>query len=251
MTDETLQPANSEGGPRRASHFIALGVLVVGMAALGFVLLTAGGGHAEQGGLIAALRATETATPTATLTPTATYRPYSADGSTPPAESSAAVERQVVSPPTRTPTPTLTPTPQDTATPTITPTFDAPEIHWSQADRNALSWLCYGEVGGMGWSKVDACLSVISTVRVRSAYGGNNYTGSLIENLMRPGQFNVRIETDQPSPDADLNYAVELYEQGARGSCTGYLYFNSSPSGPGACVIYGAANQFIQFHNSW
>lgn len=103
----------------------------------------------------------------------------------------------------------------------------------------------------MGWAKVDACLSVISTVRVRYAYANNFSSDSVVEALQKPGQFPVRIETDRLSPDDEINRAVDLYEQGLRGSCTGYKYFNSAPGSPGECAIYGPAGQFIQFHNSW
>lgn len=234
--------------PRSLTRILSIAVLIAGMAAVGLALAAAGPGDSP----LAALVATETLTPSITPTATATLRPYTGDDdATPePGEDDPLVAREVVAPPTRTPTPTTTPTPTDTPPPTITPTFDAPEIHWSQADKNALSWLCYGEVGGMAWAKVDACLSIISTVRVRYAYG-TGASDTVYEALTRPGQFNVRIETDRPSPDDELNQTVELYEQGMRGSCTGFRYFNSSPGAPGDCVIYGPLGQFVQFHHSW
>lgn len=244
-----MDETRSTNLPHRVSKFVAVGVLFLGMAALGLALSAAG---PAGDGLLAELLATETPTPTLTPTPTATYPPYTGDDDPAPTdEAQPAIAREVIAPPTRTPTPTVTPTPTITPTPEPSPTFDAPEIHWSQADKNALSWLCYGEVGGMGWAKIDACLSVISTVRVRYAYNNSFASDSVVEALTRPGQFPVRIETDRPSPDPELNQAVEQYEQGLRGSCTGFKYFNSVPGYPGECVIYGPAGQFIQFHNSW
>lgn len=166
----------------------------------------------------------------------------------------AQVERRIVPPPTRTPTPTLTPTVTPTFTPSPSPSplpVTPPEIVWTEAEKYALQWLCYGEVGGMAEAKVDACLSVISTVRMRYAYP-NNFAGSdLLSTLLAPGQFQVTIYTDRPGPDPDLNWAVEQYQHGMRGSCNGFLYFNSIPGGPAQCTIRASNGQFLQFHNSW
>lgn len=173
---------------------------------------------------------------------------------TPTALSAARVDRRIVPPPTRTPTPTLTPTATPTVTPSPSPSplpVTSPEITWTEAERYALQWLCYGEVGGMAEAKVDACLSVISTVRMRYAYP-NHFAGSdLLSTLLAPGQFQVAIYTDRPGPDPDLNWAVEQYQHGLRGSCNGYLYFNSIPGGPAECTIRAGNGQFLQFHNSW
>ncbi len=173
---------------------------------------------------------------------------------TPTAPSAVRVDRRIVPPPTRTPTPTLTPTVTPTATPSPSPSplpVTPPEITWTEAEKYALQWLCYGEVGGMAEAKVDACLSVISTVRMRYAYP-NNFAGSdLLSTLLAPGQFQVTIYTDRPGPDPDLNWAVEQYQHGLRGSCNGYLYFNSIPGGPAECTIRASNGQFLQFHNSW
>jgi hypothetical protein len=122
---------------------------------------------------------------------------------------------------------------------------------WTAEEKNALSWLCYGEISGMGNSEYDACLSVISTVRARYAYTNGFTETDVIGTLRRPNQFNVPIETAQPAPEPRFMAYVEDYAQGARGSCNGYLYFNSIPGGPSACVIYGAAGLFIQFHNTF
>lgn len=145
----------------------------------------------------------------------------------------------------------ILPLPSDTPHPTPTPTVTPPVIEWSQAEKYALSWLCYGEVGGMQEVKVDACLSVISTVRARYAYYNAFGETTVLETLMRPGQFNISIRTDIPSPDPDLNWTVELYVAGARGACTGYLYFNSVPGGPSECVIRASNGQWVEFHNGW
>ncbi|MGF1505392.1 MAG: hypothetical protein ACFB51_09760 [Anaerolineae bacterium] len=160
--------------------------------------------------------------------------------------------------PSRTPTPTQTPTatPLPSATPTATPVDTAvPEtnapIVWNQDEKNALTWLCAGEVGGMGAVRDDACLSVISTVRARYAYPNGFAETDVISTLLRPNQFNVPIETETPHPDSSLMAVVEAYAAGARGSCNGYLYFNSIPDGPSECRINGAGGLFIQFHNTW
>ena len=168
------------------------------------------------------------------------------------ASAAVRIDRGFVAPPTRTPTPTLTPSPTPIPTSTPAPTATdgpPPEIEWTQEERYALEWLCYGEVGGMTGVKVDACLSVISTVRARYAYSNNFNYPDLLSAVMAPGQFNVTIHTDQPGPDADLNWAVDQYQAGARGTCNGYLYFNSIPGGPAECTLRSSNGQFLQFHN--
>src|SRR5205085_1419264 len=97
------------------------------------------------------------------------------------------VQRQIVQPPTREilPTATFSPTalpststlqPTNTTPPTQAPdtasqpTPQGTPIAFTTEERNALSWMCYYEVGGMGTVKYDACLSVISTVRARYVY---------------------------------------------------------------------------------
>jgi len=108
--------------------------------------------------------------------------------------------------------------------------------------------MCYYEVGGMGAARRDACLSVISTVRARYIYGsGLGY--DVLSVLQWPGQFNIPINTASPHPD--MYPIVQQYQNGARGSCNGYLYFDSVPGEPALCVIRGAAEQFIEFHNGW
>lgn len=162
-------------------------------------------------------------------------------------------------PPTNTPLPTQTPAPTSTSIPTATatpePTTEATseppaEIFWTQEEKNALGWLCYGEVGGMAGAKVDACLSVLSTVRARYAYSNGFSETDVMGTLLRPGQFNVTVHTDRPGPDPDLNWAVEQYMNGMRGSCNGYLYFDSVPGGPSLCQIFSNYG-WIEFHNGW
>ncbi|MCC6905272.1 MAG: hypothetical protein IT326_05460 [Anaerolineae bacterium] len=176
------------------------------------------------------------------------------------------VERFVV---TATPLYTYTPTPPQpspTPGPTVTETVPTPSaapasvntppatvpateiINWTPEEMNALSWLCTGEVGGMGYARADACLSVISTVRARYAYPSGFGVTDVMSTLRSPGQFNVTIRTDTAT---DMLPVVESYRTGARGSCSGYFYFNSIPGGPAACTIYGAAGQFVNFHNRW
>lgn len=142
-------------------------------------------------------------------------------------------------------------------TPTITPTLELtqtlqPTIGWTDAEKNALSWLCWYEVRGMGDVRADACLSVISTVRARYAYNSGFGTHDVISTILAEGQFTgVEIDTNRPAPDADLCWLVEIYANGSRGSCTGYFYFDSVPGGPSLCVIRSGNGQFIEFHNGW
>jgi hypothetical protein len=256
MSDEELHSSESARS-RRSALLIALGS--------GLVILSAGGGlllaltpaeRAEVGQAAASesgsgrvesedgptrtptRRVMPSATPSATLagpvTPTrppATAEPGSPATPVPAEESAPAAEEP------------------DAARPTIDPD-DIPEIEWTQEEKNALSWMCYGEVGGMAGAKVDACLSVISTVRARYVYANSFYETDVISTLTRPGQFNVEIHTDRPAPDDDLVWAVEQYEAGARGSCNAFLYFDSDPGGPSLCQIY-SANGWIEFHNGW
>jgi hypothetical protein len=258
MSDAEIQSSDS-ARPRRSALMIALGTGLV-ILSLGGVLLLAltptGGGGA--GGSDAAdsdgvpvqaedgithtptRRVTPSATPSATLagpvTPTraaGTAEPESPDATRAPAVESAPPDEE----------------PSEAAQPTINPD-DIPEIEWTQEEKNALSWMCYGEVGGMAGARVDACLSVISTVRARYVYANSFYETDVISTLTRPGQFNVEIHTDRPAPDDDLMWAVEQYEAGARGSCNAFLYFDSVPGGPSLCQIY-SSNGWIEFHNGW
>lgn len=144
-----------------------------------------------------------------------------------------------------TPAPTATPTPSPT--PTNPP---PPVIEWTEQEINALTWLCYYEVRGMGAVRNDACLSVISTVRARYAYNSGFRETDVISTLLGEGQFSFTFDPGQPAPDPSLRDLVIAYQYGARGSCTGYLYFDSIPGGPSLCVLSGGG-QFIEFHNGW
>jgi hypothetical protein len=247
---ESNSAGNGSGAARARRWTILAGAaLVVGAALAGFALL--GPFDSGDAGLRLGLAPSATPTPTPTATPTSTLAATIRQPDvTPTSPDQALIERQVIAPPTHTPTPTQTAIPTVPPTPTPGPTIPAPPIEWTTEEANALAWLCYGEVGGMGWSKVDACLSVISTVRARYAYTNGFYTSSVLETITAPGQFNVRIETDQPGPSAELNEAVQLYADGVRGSCSGYLYFTGQPRSD-ACVIYGYGNQALYFFNSW
>ncbi len=162
---------------------------------------------------------------------------------TPTPPRSALIQRQVVAAVTALPSPTFIPS--------NTP-IPPPLIAWSDAEKNVLSWLCYYEVGGMLEKKVDACLSVISTVRARYAYKSGFKESDVISTLERPGQFTgVKWDTSRPAPDPDLLWAVNQYTGGARGSCSGYLYFDSIPGGPVLCVIRSSNGEFMDFHNGW
>ncbi len=142
--------------------------------------------------------------------------------------------------------------PTDTPGPTPTPRPPSgPPAEWTEEEKNALSWMCYGEVGGMGDVKIDACLSVISTVHARYSQANSYNELNLIDALLRPGQFNISIDTGSPAPDISLYDTVGLYQAGSRGSCDGYLYFDSVPGGPSLCVIYANNRQFLDFHNGW
>jgi hypothetical protein len=145
--------------------------------------------------------------------------------------------------------PTLAP---QTASPTAELTQTAlPTIAWTDGEKNALSWLCWYEVRGMGDVLADACLSVISTVRARYAYNSGFGTSDVISTILAEGQFTgVEIDTNQPA-SSELYWLAEIYANGARGSCTGYFYFDSIPGGPSLCVIRSSNGQFIEFHNGW
>lgn len=161
----------------------------------------------------------------------------------PTAEGGQLVQRQAAA--LTTPLPTLTPY----LTPTVAPVTPIP---WTEEDANALTWLCYYEVRGMREARIDACLSVISTVRRRYAYEDDPYhEDTIAETLLRENQFPIDFELDRPAPDGDLVSAVANYQWGARGSCTGYLYYDSVPGGPSLCVIRAANNQFVEFHDGW
>jgi hypothetical protein len=172
--------------------------------------------------------------PTRPVTPTAFVLP-----SETPSPSTAEQQTQVpISAPTTVPA-TQQPDP---------PRAEGTSLAWSQQEKNALSWMCHYEVGGMGSVKYDACLSVISTVRARYVYG-SGLGSDVLSVLQWPNQFNIPINKD--SPNSVFIGTVEEYQNGARGSCNGYFYFDSVPGSPSLCVIYGASNQFLDFHNGW
>jgi hypothetical protein len=165
---------------------------------------------------------------------------------TPPQQ--AMIQREVAAatlPAPTIPTSILTPVSEVTRGP-------QPTIVWTDAEKNALSWLCWYEVRGMGDVRTDACLSVISTVRARYAYNSGFGTSDVISTILAEGQFTgVKIDVNQPAPDPELLWMVEIYAGGARGSCTGYFYFDSIPGDPSLCVIRSSNGQFIEFHNGW
>jgi hypothetical protein len=256
MSDEELQ-STEPGRSRRPALLIALGTGLVIFSVGGVLLMTLAPAGEDQAGEVDAAdsggarieagdgptstptrRAVPSATPSATLAgPVTPTRPASSAEPDSPTAPAPAVES------------ILPDDESEAAPPTINPE-DIPEIEWTQEEKNALSWMCYGEVGGMAGSKVDACLSVVSTVRARYVYANSFYETDVLSTLMRPGQFNVEIHTDRPAPDPDLVWAVEQYEAGARGSCNAFLYFDSDPGGPSLCQIY-SANGWIEFHNGW
>jgi hypothetical protein len=256
MSDVELQSPES-GRSHRSALLIALGTGLVIFSVGGALLLTltpagedeAGGADAaNSGGARIEAEGGPTRTPTRRAAPSATPSATLAGPVTPTRPASSA---EPDSPSTA--APAVDTAPPEEVAPATQPTIDPediPEIEWTQEEKNALSWMCYGEVGGMAGSKVDACLSVISTVRARYVYANSFYETDVISTLTRPGQFNVEIHTDRPAPDDDLVWAVEQYEAGARGSCNAFLYFDSVPGGPSLCQIY-SANGWIEFHNGW
>jgi hypothetical protein len=238
--------------PRWAALLIMIGALVVVLSGSGLLLLR---DTPEE----AVVAETEAASPTSrhfVITPTDLAAPV--------------IHRLIVPMPTRQVTPTAFVLPS--ATPSLVaaqqetqastsvpstlpstsqpaqPTAEGTAIAWTQEEKNALSWMCHYEVGGMGSVKYDACLSVISTVRARYVYG-SGLGSDVLSVLQWPNQFNIPINTD--SPNSVFIGTVEEYQNGARGSCNGYFYFDSVPGGPSLCVIYGASNQFLDFHNGW
>ncbi len=229
----------------RASFLlVSAGVLLVVVGALGmattFVLDAPPRAAEEPGGMIPPEDIETTGkAPTATLT----LRPGAPTPLPPPT---------LIAPAGSTPVPAET-TGAGTPTAALNPTqtYDLPIIEWTQAEIYALQWTCYGEVGGMQEVKIDACWSVISTVRARYAYSNGFTETDVIGTLSRPGQFSITFYTDRPGPDDELNWAVDQYRAGARGSCNGYLYFDSAPGGPSLCVIRAANGQWVEFHNGW
>jgi hypothetical protein len=152
------------------------------------------------------------------------------------------------------PTATLIPAtslpPTFTLAPAATPAPVTP-IPWTEEEINALSWVCYSEVRGMGEARIDACWSVLSTVRARYAYANEFGETDVAGTLMRPGQFPIEIHFDYSAPDEELYRAVIQYQWGACGSCSGYLYYDSLAGGPSACVIRSSNGSWIEFHNGW
>lgn len=220
---EADQSTTMRQPPRWAVLTIAAGVALVLLASGGLILLQVFAGQVPASGDMPRLPAS----PKRVATPT------------PPDQ--ARIDRQML--PLTTPLP---PPPSPTA-PTGTP---LPPIPWTEAEKNALSWLCYHEVRGMGDKVYDACLSVISTVRTRYAYANLFTETDVISTLRRPGQFNFEFDESQPA-SAELYWIVVQYQYGARGSCNGFLYFDSVPDGPSLCVIRASSGQWIEFHNGW
>jgi hypothetical protein len=214
----------SHRSPRRAAALIVFGIVLTVLSALGLFLVP---DSLEQVTVLA-----RTPVPTlVALNVTAT-----------PLQQ-AVIQRGVVAP--TLPPLTLPPTPEPTRGP-------QPTIVWTGAEKNALTWLCWYEVRGMAEVRTDACLSVISTVRARYAYDSGFGTSDVISTILAEGQFTgVKIDTARPAPDPELLWMVEIYAGGARGSCTGYFYFDSISGGPSLCVIRSSNGQFIEFHNGW
>lgn len=229
MDDTDCARDDRPAPPRWAIPLILLGLALVALSVAGLLLLKRPPTPAPV-----------TPTIERTTIPTAQAGSLLPDPTSTPA--GAHVERQMPAPPTRTPTPQPAPT---ATRPDGTP------IAWTEAEKNALSWMCWYEVGGMGSVRVDACLSTISTVRARYAYPNAFAETDVLSTLLREGQFNIEIDTSQPAPDPEMYWTVEQYQKGMRGSCNGYLYFDSVPGGPALCVIRSETGLFLEFHNGW
>ena len=259
--DLLLQPDKEQrAATRRPASMVAAGLLLLIVGVIGVLAAIL---WPERG-----VGSEEAALPTASIEVTETGEADSAGLSFPTATPLGAWATPTLIPPPTRIAPPSSEAPEPSAIPAATnipstavpsagagPTVDIettpPEIEWTTAEKNALGWLCYGEVGGMGSVKVDACLSVISTVRMRYAYPNSFPETDVISTILRPGQFNVTVYTDQPGPDADLNWAVEQYQYGMRGSCNAFLFFDSVAGGPSLCTIYASNGQWIEFHNGW
>ena len=117
---ESQRAAVGSAGGRRPWLWAVLGVMLVGLVALGYAWLRDG---AFPLGALAS--PTETPTPTATFTPTATATPTSVPATATPTSTSApisAASAALTSTPTPSPMPSPTPTPSPTETPSPTPT---------------------------------------------------------------------------------------------------------------------------------
>lgn len=251
MTETGQSTVTRSAPPRGAAFLIIAGTVLVILSAGGLLLLR----------IFPDVGMAELAAPTLTVTriPTTTPTPMK----------QALVQRQMIAPPTHTampteiPSPTLLPTVGAVAdVPSVAPTEVIPthqdsspteevtpvSIEWTQGEKNALSWMCQAEVGGMGQVRYDACLSVISTVRARYVYGQGLGT-DVLSVLQWPNQFNIDVITD--NPNSTFIGTVNQYQMGTRGSCNGYFYFDSVSGGPSLCVINGAEGQFLDFHNGW
>ncbi|MBN1122393.1 MAG: hypothetical protein JXJ17_15060 [Anaerolineae bacterium] len=225
LSEKNAEKSSPAGWP---AWLIGIGVGLVITAVIGVLILQLPDDEPQQP-VIAAI----TDSPVPTVTPTPLL------GISPTPLGQAILERQFIPFP---PTPTRTPLPTATSTPA------PPTIFWSQGEKYALAWMCYGEVGGMLEVKIDACLSVLSTARTLDMF--YNAPGSDILGVLDRA-FYVPVYTDRPSPDPELDWAVEAYINGARGSCTGYMYFNADPGGPSLCVIRSSNGSWIEFHNGW
>lgn len=230
---------------------ISSGVFLIIAAIGGVILLLLTGSDVEslEQPIVSDIKrlASQTPQPTNTIAPTQTEEPtLTATNTEQVDETQDGTMEQIsdVMPPTQTPsaTPVVAITPGPTPTPVI--------IEWTEEEKNALSWMCNDEIGGMGADIIrDACLSVISTVRARYAYPNGFTEKDVIGTLTRPNQFSIEVNAD--TPNARFYPIVEEYQEGARGSCSGYLFFDSVPGGPSVCVIYGVAGQFMEFHTGW
>lgn len=249
MSDpDDTQPVPAARPARKGAPLVNLGVALVGAAVVGFLTLTLFDSSERRGETAAVSTATLQAAPqpsaspapsslapTALPEPTRIPPPAFAGSTETPAQAAGAVSPSTFQPEAATATFSMQPT-----------------IYWTQEETYALQWTCYSEIGGMGSVKIDACYSVISTIRARYAYESSPFPErDVIGTLLRPNQFYGTWYTDRPGPDPDLNWAVEQYRLGARGSCNGYYFFDSVPGGPSLCVIYGAGGQFMEFHNGW
>lgn len=130
-------------------------------------------------------------------------------------------------------------------------------------ERELLIRLCVAEVFGMAEAvRQDACLSVISTVFARMdgmIISDGTIAGTLgwhkgdAEFWQFPPYVTLGCDYVHPSACRDTidpafaEIAVDAYLRGARGSCDGYLFYNSIPGGTVDCLITDGS-QYAEFH---
>lgn len=141
---------------------------------------------------------------------------------------------------------------------------DYHDLQLGAGHREMLAWLVWVEARGMNEAYWSSALSVISTVMERTdkkvlsngtidgTIGWCNEDGSLCQFPAWVADLGCEGVTLCPLNDTAglivAREAVNLYEFGYRGSCDGYLYYDSLDNGGGDCLIV-SGDKFIEFHN--